>query len=117
MSLAAGGTPHPSSGVVAVRWLALLALLMLAVAPTLGTGLAQPAPTTLVSAQGALVVHSDGEAETAQNRGVHGSLELAAERTGSFVEGVRSERSIALQCHQGRAEGEQDIELEVSTIG
>lgn len=51
---------------MAVRWLALLVLLVLAGAPTLGTGLAQTVPTTLAVAQGVVVVHADGQAETGQ---------------------------------------------------
>ena len=42
-----------------------------------------------------------GEAETAENRGVHGSVELAAERKGPLVELVRSVGAVALEGHQG----------------
>jgi hypothetical protein len=42
-----------------------------------------------------------GEAETAQNRGIHRSVELAAERKGSLVKLVRSGGAVALEGHQG----------------
>ena len=42
-----------------------------------------------------------GEAETAQNRRVHGSVELAAERKGPLVELVRSVGAVAFERHQG----------------
>src|SRR5262245_58419600 len=41
-----------------------------------------------------------GEAETAQNRGIHGSVELAAERKGPLVELVRSVGPVTLEGHQ-----------------
>jgi hypothetical protein len=53
-----------------------------------------------------------GEAETAQNRGVHGSVELAAERKGPLVELVRSVGAVTLEGHQGGAEGDPDVEFE-----
>ena len=58
-----------------------------------------------------------GEAETAQNRRVHGSVERAAERKGPLVELVRSVGAVALEGHQGRAEGDPDVELERITTG
>src|SRR5918995_5557975 len=42
-----------------------------------------------------------GEAETAENRGVHGSVELTAQREGPLVELVRSVGAVALEGHQG----------------
>src|SRR5262249_43367108 len=58
-----------------------------------------------------------GEAETAENRGVHGSVELAAERKRSLVELVYTGGAVALEGHQGCAEGDPDVELERITIG
>src|SRR5262245_8488709 len=53
-----------------------------------------------------------GKAETAENRGVYGSLELAAERKSSLVEFVRSVGAVARERHQGRAEGDPDVQFE-----
>ena len=41
-----------------------------------------------------------GEAETAENRGVHGSVERAAERKGPLIELVHSVGSVTLEGHQ-----------------
>ena len=42
-----------------------------------------------------------GEAETTENRWVHGSVELAAERKGSLIELVRTLGAVALEGHEG----------------
>jgi hypothetical protein len=42
-----------------------------------------------------------GEAESAENRRVHGSIELAAKRKGSLVELVRTLGAVALKGHEG----------------
>jgi hypothetical protein len=42
-----------------------------------------------------------GEAETAEDRRVHGSVKLAAKRKGSLVELVRTLGAVALQGHEG----------------
>ena len=41
-----------------------------------------------------------GEAESAENRRVHGSIELAAKRKGSLVELVRTPGAVALKGHE-----------------
>jgi hypothetical protein len=58
-----------------------------------------------------------GEAETAENRRVYDSVELAAERKGPLVELVRTAGAVALKGHQGRAEGDPDVEFERITTG
>ncbi len=42
-----------------------------------------------------------GEAETAENRWVHGSVKLAAKRKSSFIELVRTVGAVTLEGHKG----------------
>ncbi len=57
-----------------------------------------------------------GEAETTENRGVHGAVKLAAERNGSLVELVCTVGAVALESYQGSAEGDPEVELECITM-
>ena len=58
-----------------------------------------------------------GEAESAENRRVHGSIELAAKRKGSLVELVRTVGPVTLQGNKGGSEGDPDVEFECIAVG
>jgi len=58
-----------------------------------------------------------GQAETTEDRRVHGSVKLAAKRKGSLVELVRTVGPVALQGDKGRSEGDPDVEFERIAMG
>src|SRR5262245_1483549 len=58
-----------------------------------------------------------GEAETTEDRRVHGSVKLAAKRKGSLVELVRTVGPVALQGNKGGPEGDPDVEFEGIAVG
>jgi hypothetical protein len=58
-----------------------------------------------------------GEAETTEDRRVHGSVKLAAKRKGSLVELVRIVGPVALQGNKGGSEGNPDVEFECIAVG
>ena len=57
-----------------------------------------------------------GEAETTEDRRVHGPLKLAAKRKGSLVELVRALGAVALEGTRG-SEGDPDVEFERIAVG
>jgi hypothetical protein len=57
------------------------------------------------------------EAETTEDRRVHGSVKLAAKPKGSLVELVRTVGPVALQGNKGRSECDPDVEFECIAVG
>ncbi len=58
-----------------------------------------------------------GEAETPQDRRLHGSVKLAAKRKGSLVELVRIPGAVTSEGNKRGSEGDPDIEFECIAVG
>jgi hypothetical protein len=58
-----------------------------------------------------------GEAETTEDRRVHGSVKRAAKRKGSLVELVRSLGAVTLERNKGGSERDPDVEFECIADG
>jgi hypothetical protein len=58
-----------------------------------------------------------GQAETTEDRRVHGSVKLAAKRKGSLVELVRAFGTVALEGNKRGSEGDPDVEFERIAVG
>jgi hypothetical protein len=58
-----------------------------------------------------------GEAKTSKDRRVHGSVKLAAKRTGSFVELVCTLGAVTLEGNKWGSEGDPDVDFECIAVG
>ena len=58
-----------------------------------------------------------GEAETPEDRRVHGSVKLAAKRKGSLVELVRTLGAVTLEGNKRGSKGDPEVEFECIAVG